>query len=69
MLKKETAFSHNSSQMMTSVGEIFQADVDYLRAAFDAIDTHYGSVGNFLVEGMGLDSLAQADLRELYLAK
>lgn len=47
----------------------FEADPSYLEAAFAAIEQHYGDVGNFLVESMGFDGLAQEDLRELYLEK
>lgn len=48
---------------------LFEADPDYLNAAFQAIEEHYGNVGNFLVEAIGFDGLAQEDLRELYLEK
>lgn len=65
MIQKEDV----PQEIIDSSEELLMADPSYLNAAFAAIDKNYGTVGNFLVEGLGFDSLAQEDLRELYLEK
>jgi protein-tyrosine phosphatase len=43
---------------------LFEARSEYLRAAFDAIDAHYGDTDRYLREGLGLDEPTLARLRE-----
>lgn len=39
----------------------------YLNAAFDEIETQYGTIENYFAEGLGIDAAGQQALREVYL--
>jgi protein-tyrosine phosphatase len=39
----------------------------YLNAAFDEMETQYGSIENYFAEGLGIDAAGQQALRDLYL--
>ncbi|UWE11410.1 tyrosine-protein phosphatase [Actinacidiphila bryophytorum] len=43
---------------------LFEARVEYLRAAFDTIEERWGSVDRYLAEGLGLTPERRAGLRE-----
>jgi protein-tyrosine phosphatase len=40
---------------------------EYLEAAFDEMQTQYGSIENYFSEGLGIDAAHQKALRDLYL--
>jgi protein-tyrosine phosphatase len=40
---------------------------EYLDAAFDEMETQYGTIENYFSEGLGIDAEQQAALRELYV--
>ena len=40
---------------------------EYLEAAFDEMETQYGTIENYFAEGLGIDADQQEALRELYL--
>jgi protein-tyrosine phosphatase len=42
---------------------------EYLDAAFDEMQTKYGSIENYFSEGLGIDAAQQKALRELYLGQ
>jgi protein-tyrosine phosphatase len=42
---------------------------EYLDAAFDEMETKYGSIENYFSEGLGIDADKQAALRDLYLSQ
>lgn len=42
---------------------------EYLEAAFDEMETQYGSIENYFAEGLGIDAAQQEALRELYLSR
>ncbi|SHN30866.1 tyrosine-protein phosphatase [Actinacidiphila paucisporea] len=46
---------------------LFEARVEYLRAAFDTIEEHWGSVDRYLAEGLGLTPERRDRLRERLL--
>lgn len=46
---------------------IFGVNEEYLDAAFDEMNTEYGSMENYFSEGLGITVEQQADLRNLYL--
>ena len=39
----------------------------YLDAAFDEMQTKYGTIENYFSEGLGIDAAQQKALRDLYL--
>lgn len=47
---------------------IFGVKEEYLNAAFDEMQTKYGSIENYFSEGLGISVLQQSALRDLYLA-
>lgn len=58
-----TGLPPHLAAVLTSVDESF------LAAAFDAIDTDFGGVGNYLQERMGIDAAARARLADVYLER
>ena len=48
---------------------IFGVKKEYLDAAFDEMQTNYGSIENYFSEGLSIDADKQADLRDLYLSR
>ncbi|MEW1865042.1 tyrosine-protein phosphatase [Streptomyces sp. NBC_00669] len=46
---------------------LFEARIEYLRAAFDTIEQHWGSVDRYLEEGLALAPAARARLRDRLL--
>lgn len=46
---------------------LWRVHPDFLHAAYREIDTHYGSVQDYAVQGLGLSPAAQALLRQRYL--
>ena len=40
---------------------------EYLEAAFEEMQTKYGSIENYFSEGLGIDTAQQQALRDLYL--
>jgi protein-tyrosine phosphatase len=53
--------------VMELLNPLFEARVEYLRAAFDAIDEEWGSVERYLEEGLGLTKDRRERLREALL--
>ncbi|MEO0436248.1 MAG: tyrosine-protein phosphatase [Pseudomonadota bacterium] len=47
---------------------MLETNGEYLRTAFAAIESAYGSIAKYLVAGLGLTPTEQARLRELFLA-
>ena len=47
---------------------IFGVKEEYLNAAFDEMQSKYGSIENYFSEGLGITVVQQAALRKLYLA-
>jgi protein-tyrosine phosphatase len=47
---------------------LWRVQPDFLHAAFDTIDEHYGSLAAYFQEGLGLREVERERLRELYLA-
>jgi len=41
---------------------------EYLAAAFDEVETRYGSIEKYFADGLGIDAAGQQALRDLYLA-
>ena len=58
-----TGLPPHLAAVLTSVDESF------LAAAFDAIDTDFGGIDNYLHERMGLDAAGRARLADLYLER
>ena len=48
-------------------GSLATVKPHYLQAAFDQIEDQYGSVDNYLMEGLGLDEDALTTLHERFL--
>ena len=48
---------------------IFGVRVEYLDAAFDEMETKYGTIENYFSEALGIDGTAQKALRDLHLAQ
>lgn len=48
---------------------IFGVKEEYLNAAFDEMDTKYGSIEKYFSEGLGITATQQTALRSLYLQK
>ena len=42
---------------------------EYLEAAFDEMETRYGTIENYFAEGLGIDAAQQQALRNLYLGQ
>ncbi|MFN4140375.1 tyrosine-protein phosphatase [Aestuariivirga sp.] len=42
---------------------------DYLEAAFDEMETRYGTIESYFAEGLGIDAAQQRALRDIYLAR
>ena len=42
---------------------------EYLDAAFDEVETQYGSIEKYFSEGLGIDTAQQKALRNLYLGQ
>ena len=42
---------------------------EYLEAAFDEMQTKYGSIEKYFSEGLGIDATQQQALRDLYLGQ
>ena len=40
---------------------------EYLEAAFDEMETKYGTIEKYFAEGLGIDAAQQKALRDLYL--
>lgn len=53
--------------VMELLNPLFEARVEYLRAAFDTIDEEWGSVDRYLEEGLGFGKERRERLRELLL--
>ncbi|MFC5034450.1 tyrosine-protein phosphatase [Streptomyces sp. DSM 41987] len=54
-------------EIMKLLSPLFEARLEYLTAAFDTIDEHWGSVDRYLSEGLGCTEERRARLRELLL--
>ncbi|WP_327288015.1 tyrosine-protein phosphatase [Streptomyces sp. NBC_01198] len=54
-------------QVSELLSPLFEARVEYLRAAFDTIEERWGSVDRYLAEGLGLTPERRAALRERLL--
>ena len=48
---------------------IFGVKVEYLEAAFDEMQTKYGTIENYFSEALGIDAFTQKALRDLSLAQ
>ena len=48
---------------------IFGVRVEYLEAAFDEMQTKYGTIENYFSEALGIDATKQKALRDLYLVR
>ena len=48
---------------------IFGVKVEYLEAAFDEMQTKYGTIENYFSEALGIDTFTQKALRDLYLVQ
>ena len=48
---------------------IFGVKVEYLEAAFDEMQTKYGTIENYFFEALGIETFTQKALRDLYLAQ
>jgi protein-tyrosine phosphatase len=48
---------------------IFSVKTEYLEAVFDEMDKMYGSIEKYFSEALGIDTVAQKALRDLYLAQ
>ena len=48
---------------------ILGVKVEYLEAAFDEMQTKYGTIENYFFEALGIDAFTQKALRDLYLAQ
>lgn len=44
-------------------------EAEYLNAAFDEMETRYGTMENYFAEALGIDASGQKALRDLYLEK
>ena len=51
----------------SALRRFFLANESYLRAAYDAIDDHFGSVDAFLEQALHIDAEKRAEMRELFL--
>ncbi|TDU74997.1 tyrosine-protein phosphatase [Streptomyces sp. KS 21] len=56
-----------SPEVMELLAPLFDARAEYLTAAFDTIDAHWGGVDRYLAEGLGLSSETLGRLREQLL--
>lgn len=56
-------------EVMTLLSPLFEARVEYLAGAFDAIDERWGSVDRYLTEGLGCTPARRDRLRELFLTE
>ncbi|MEV6578857.1 tyrosine-protein phosphatase [Streptomyces sp. NPDC051582] len=56
-----------SPEVMELLAPLFDARAEYLTAAFDAIDTHWGGVDRYLAEGLGLAPETLGRLRDRLL--
>lgn len=52
--------------LVTAIDQLMRADRDYLGASFTAMDQHFGGVGGFLTEGLGLTDDELGELRARY---
>ena len=48
---------------------VFGVKVEYLEAAFDEMQTKFGTIENYFSEALGIDASTQKALRDLYLAQ
>ncbi len=48
---------------------IFGVNIEYLEAAFDEVQTNYGSIENYFSEGLDIDKETQQKLRDIYLTE
>jgi protein-tyrosine phosphatase len=48
---------------------LFGVKAEYLEAAFDEMQTKYGTIENYFSEALGIDAFTQKALRDLYLAQ
>lgn len=58
--------SNNDHSLLPVLKDVFTAQMDYLNKALETINTHYGSIDNFLVNTLKVDL---KKLRKLYLEK
>jgi protein-tyrosine phosphatase len=56
-----------TAEVMELLSPLFEARAEYLGAAFDTIEGHWGSVDRYLTEGLGCTPERRARLRELLL--
>lgn len=54
-------------EVMELLSPLFEARVEYLAAAFETIDAHWGSTERYLAEGLGLTAQRRERLRDLFL--
>ncbi|MFD0370136.1 tyrosine-protein phosphatase [Streptomyces sp. NPDC127114] len=66
--RSSTAPDAMSPEVMELLSPLFDARVEYLRAAFDAIEETWGSVDTYLAEGLRLAPETRERLRERLLA-
>ncbi|MFG3344389.1 tyrosine-protein phosphatase [Streptomyces sp. NPDC048018] len=67
--RSSTAPDGMSPEVMELLSPLFDARVEYLRAAFDTIDTTWGSVDAYLVQGLGVTPETRERLREQLLSE
>ncbi|MEU9178490.1 tyrosine-protein phosphatase [Streptomyces sp. NPDC048550] len=58
-----------SPEVMELLAPLFDARAEYLRAAFDTIDEHWGGVDRYLAEGLGLTPETLDRLRDQLLER
>ncbi|MFI8521022.1 tyrosine-protein phosphatase [Streptomyces sp. NPDC085481] len=67
--RSSTAPDGMSPEVMELLSPLFDARVDYLRAAFETIEETWGSVDAYLVEGLRLAPETREQLRDRLLAE
>ncbi|WP_405859416.1 tyrosine-protein phosphatase [Streptomyces sp. NBC_00090] len=67
--RSSTAPDAMSPEVMELLSPLFDARVEYLRAAFETIDATWGSVETYLTEGLKLTPETRERLRERMLAE
>ncbi|MFI8828286.1 tyrosine-protein phosphatase [Streptomyces sp. NPDC053431] len=65
--RSSTAPDGMAPEVMELLSPLFDARVEYLRAAFETIDATWGSVDAYLVQGLGLSPESRERLRERLL--
>ncbi|WP_282695906.1 tyrosine-protein phosphatase [Streptomyces sp. CC208A] len=67
--RSSTAPDGTAPEVMELLSPLFDARVEYLRAAFDTIDTTWGSVDTYLTEGLRLAPATRERLKDRLLTE